>query len=134
MSTSVPLCDLPQENERWQGDVMNVGDDQHPLWLAWVTCPDWDLILASATSEQEPGASWLWDTLVRAVESPPHGPAHRPTMLLVRPGQLWEALKSELAKVGIALVVTDALYPVDGVPEMLDELFAEWQKKYGELP
>jgi hypothetical protein len=133
MSTSEPLCDLPQENELWQGDVMNVGDNQHPLWLAWVTCPNWDLILASATSGQEPRASWLWDTLVRAVQNPPHGPAHRPIKLLVRPGQQWESLKRKLVEIGIALVVTDALYGVDGVPEMINELFAEWQEKYGEL-
>jgi hypothetical protein len=121
---------LPQERETWQGDFLNVGNEEHPLWLVWVTCPAWDLVLAYSDSESEPEPEWLWDTLVKAMGEPLAREPHRPTRVLVRHDGRWTALKPRLKELGITLAAAQELLPVDGVPELIDELYLEWAQKY----
>jgi hypothetical protein len=129
-SAAPPPSDLPQEQETWEGDVLNVGDKERPLWLAWVTCLDWDLILAHSIFEVEPGPDRLWDTLVHAMREPLSNEPHRPTRLRVRREGRWAALKPRLKKLGIRLVMADQFESVDGVPELIDEVYQLWAQKY----
>jgi hypothetical protein len=66
---------------------------------------------------------------------PPDEP-HRPSELLVKPEDhwRWKRLKSTLADLNIALIATDDFDPVDGVPELISEVYIGWRKKFGKEP
>jgi hypothetical protein len=123
---------LPQKEDLWQGDeYSSVGTEGcPPLWLVWVTSPFNDLILVYHTFEEEPVSDLLWDTLVQAMQEE----GYRPTKLRVRPNERWKSLKPRLHEIGISLVVTDNFDGVDGVPELIDEVFLAWEEKHGKKP
>jgi hypothetical protein len=125
-----PPAELPQLAETWQGDFGNVGDQEHPLWVAWITCPEHDLILAYSASEADPNPEWFWDTVVWAIRQPRSRQPHRPTRLLVRHARPWAALRSRLKALGITLGTAKEMNPVDGVPELIDHLYIEWTRKH----
>jgi len=116
---------LPQVQEIWQADFALICPEGDSPWLAWVTWPDSDLILARDLTEQEPVSDWLWLTVVKAMRHPAVGEPRRPTRLHARSHQLWRPLATAFKVIGVALVERDQLMPVDGVPEMLDEFYQE---------
>jgi len=122
MEPTAPLpSDLHREEETWQGEVFNVGEAEHPCWLVWVTCPDWDLILAHSVCDVEPNSERMLETLVRAMQEDPRDEPHRPT----------RSLKLRLKEFSIKLVEAKELDAVDGVPELINEVYVASLKEHG---
>jgi tetratricopeptide (TPR) repeat protein len=118
---------LPQESDVWQADARRL-----PNWvrIAGVMVRPWailvssrtsDLVLAHEISDEEPSAALVWDTLVKGMQYPAAGPAHRPTELQVRPHERWESLRPHAEEIGIRLVGTEALDQTDALFKELTE-------------
>ena len=52
------------------------------------------LILAHAMGLEPPTPAQMWDVLAQAMQEPKAGEPHRPTRLQVRPGPIWDELRS----------------------------------------
>src|SRR5262249_48125414 len=130
------LRNRPQKKEEWAADysIIDLMDEEHPLWLVLVTCPWWNGIHAHSISEKEPDSGLLWDTLVLAMQYPfwTRTEPCRPTTLTVPNNDRWISLKSHLQEIGIALQFSDEyLHCVDGVPELSGRVFLAWEKRHG---
>jgi hypothetical protein len=120
---------LPQTYDVWQADfrqlpnwVRIAGENVRP-WTAMVTSRSNDLILAHELPEGEPSAAFLWDALVKAMQYPGVGEAHRPTELQIRPGGYWDELKPHIEDIGIQLETVEELDHLDfAFREMSDQI------------
>ncbi len=111
---------LPQEDDVWQSDFrqvpnwMEIDGERTRPWLALVTSPVRELILAHEVTGEKPTPALLWDMLVQAMQHPTMGAPHRPSELQVRPGEPWESLRSHLDEIGVRLAPTEDLRPIRG--------------------
>ena len=121
---------LPQEDDVWQSDFrqvpnwMEIDGERTRPWLALVTSPVRELILAHEVTGEKPTPALLWDMLVQAMQHPTMGAPHRPSELQVRPGEPWESLRSHLDEIGVRLAPTEDLRPIRGALEGLSEHLA----------
>jgi len=112
---------LPQEFDVWQADFrqmpnwIRIAGEMVRPWTVLVTSRSNDLVLGHQMSEEAPSPSLLWDALVQAMQHPAAGTPHRPTELQVRTDERWESLRPHLDEIGVGLVVTDDLEPIDVV-------------------
>jgi hypothetical protein len=65
------------------------------------------------------------------MQEDPRDEPHRPTRLRIRRGSPWRSLKLRLKKFGIKLVEANELDAVDGVPELINEVYLAWLKEHG---
>jgi tetratricopeptide (TPR) repeat protein len=118
---------LPQGDDVWQADVRRMpiwvgeGADRFRPWVVMVTSRSEDLVLAHEILEGAPSEALLWDALVRALQHPIAGEAHRPAEIQVRSGAVWESLARHLAEIGIRLSTADALDQLDGAFDSMCE-------------
>jgi hypothetical protein len=103
---------------------IRVGGDPMRPWVVLVASRSHDLVLAHEVLEEEPSATLLWDTLVRAMQHPAAGQPHRPTELQVRPTERWQSLAGDVAEVGVALHFAEGLDLVEGMLEEMSERVA----------
>ncbi len=110
---------LPQENAVWQADFrqlptwVETGAEKIRPWMILVINAVSDLIQTYEVVEAEPSPDALWDILMRAMQHPSMGKAHRPIELQVRASDRWEYLRPHLEEVGVRLTVVEELDHVD---------------------
>ncbi len=119
---------LPQEEDVWQADfrqlpgwVRGSGGQKVRPWTILVASQTNDVVLAHDMAEEAPSAALLWDTVVMALRQPVAGEPHRPTVLQVRPGEHWDALRPAFEEIGVSLEVTEELGLMDALVEELVE-------------
>ncbi len=132
-AVSVELADLvavsQEPGETWQADVRRLptwlDEDGVPTrpWTILVIDRDHDLILANEMISETPTAEGLWQGIVRAIQQPVVGEAHRPSQIEVRAA--WaEGLRPRLEAIGIECVVSEELGLLDHVLEELNQHMA----------
>jgi hypothetical protein len=114
------LAGLPQGSDVWQ--MENRRETQWLSVAGCIVCPWTTLIVSPDNSRirtiynrnRRPSADMLWDQLALAMLRPMDGPAHRPARLQVRPDDpRWDELRPHLEELGVALVATEPLDPLD---------------------
>jgi tetratricopeptide (TPR) repeat protein len=117
----------PQSSEIWQAGFRRIpkwmkghGERVVP-WIALVGNPGSDKVVGSLVLTKEPGASDLWDAIVKAIERPAVGRPRRPDAIEVRPDPRWDELRPFLDDLGIELRECETLEVLD---EMFDDLTA----------
>jgi hypothetical protein len=123
----------------------DLDEEEQVLWMVWVTCPEWDSILAYSITELEPDSKLLWDTLAQAMAYPvrPCTTPCRPLAVQVQKdknrgsvtphfNEKWSALKPHLEQTGVDFqLVDDAFGLVDGLPELMNRVYLDWEKSHG---
>ena len=119
---------LPQEEDAWEAAYHQLptwvgppGESSRPWVVLVASRSRSDLMHVPAILEAEPTAALLWDTLVQAMQEPRAGRPYRPTEILVRSREAWEALRQPLEEIGVNLVVRDELEVTDAIFEDLVE-------------
>src|SRR5262245_61373959 len=97
----------------WEAKCLDMPYEREPLWLVCITCCAVDAFLVRLVFDEEPSAASLWKIFLEAMRNPETGEPSKPNRLKARRGEGWEAIRADLAKIGVKLVTVNKVvdYP-----------------------